>query len=126
MGKSIQEVVAEVKAEIENLDVDQVAKEIEAGAVVVDVREADELAQHGKIPGSVHIPRGMLEFRADPSHPYHDEALDPGKRVILHCAGGLRSALGVRSLKELGYENVAHLEGGFGAWKEAGQPVDGA
>lgn len=125
MPKSISEKVAEIKAQIENLSVEQVAEEIERGGVViVDVRESEELAQHGKIPGSLHIPRGMLEFHADQTSPYHNADLDPDKRVILHCAGGLRSALGVAALRELGYENVAHLEGGFGAWQQSGRPVE--
>lgn len=125
MAKQWSQMVAEAKAQIENLSVEQVAAEVEQGdAVVVDLREADELAEHGKIPGSVHVPRGLLELRADPTSPGHRPELDPAKRVILHCAGGGRSALGVVTLKELGYQNVAHLEGGFGAWAQAGRPVE--
>jgi rhodanese-related sulfurtransferase len=66
----------------------------------------------------------MLEFYADPTSAYHREQLSPEKRVILHCAAGGRSALAVRTLQEMGYTNVAHLEGGFSAWKQAGQPID--
>jgi rhodanese-related sulfurtransferase len=123
--KSASELVAAAKAEIDNLSVDQVAQEMERGDVlIVDLRESEELAQNGRIPGAVHAPRGMLEFYADPSSPYHREGFDPSKRVILHCAAGGRSALAVKTLKEMGYENVAHLEGGFGAWKESGKPVE--
>lgn len=125
MKKSAAELVAEAKAQIENLDVAAVESEIASDDVVlVDIRDAAELEAAGRIPGSVHIPRGMLEFRADPSTPYHQEPLDPGKRVILHCASGGRSALAAATLKEMGYERVAHLDGGFNAWKEAGKPTE--
>ena len=118
MTKSAADLVAEAKSQVENLDVEQVAAEIEGGDVqVVDVREAEELAATGRIPGAVHVPRGLLEFKAA-------EAIDPSKRVILHCAVGGRSALAVRTLQEMGYTNVAHLDGGFTAWAQAGKPVD--
>lgn len=124
MTKSAAELVAEAKAQVENLDADAVEKELASGeAVLVDLREPDEVAK-GRIPDSIHVPRGMLEFRADPTSPYHQPPLDPSKRVILHCASGGRSALGAAALKAMGYENVAHLDGGFGAWKEAGKPVE--
>ncbi len=116
MPKSIQELVTEAKSQIENLDVEQTAAEIEQGALVVDIRESEELAQHGRIPGAMHIPRGLLEFQAG--------QLDSSQRIVLSCAAGGRSALAVLALKELGYENVAHLDGGFTAWKEAGKPVE--
>ena len=123
MPKSASELVAEAKQRVENLTPDDVEREMAAGAVVVDLRESEELAG-GRIPGAVHVPRGMLEFRADPTSPYHDAALDPSARVILHCAAGGRSALAAATLKEMGYENVAHLDGGFGAWQGAGKPVE--
>lgn len=125
MTKKAWDLVTEAKATIENLDVDQVAKEIEADDVVlVDLREPGELAEHGAIPGAIHAPRGMLEFYADSGTPYHIEALDPGRRIILHCAAGGRSALACVTLREMGFQNVAHLEGGFEAWKAAGRPVE--
>jgi rhodanese-related sulfurtransferase len=125
VGKTAAEFVAEAKGRVENLSVDEVAAEIESGDVVlVDLREAEGLSTSGKIPGSVHVPRGMLEFRADPTSSYHQEPFDPSRRVILHCAAGGRSALAAATLQELGYTNVAHLEGGFTAWKEAGRPVE--
>ncbi len=125
MKKSAADLVAEAKAQIENLDVATVESEIASGDVVlVDIRDAHELEATGRIPGSIHIPRGMLEFRADPSTPYHQEPLDPGKRVILHCASGGRSALAAATLQAMGYEHVAHLDGGFNAWKEAGKPTE--
>lgn len=123
MPKSASELVAEAKQRVENLTPDDVERELAAGAVVVDLRESEEMAG-GRIPGAVHVPRGMLEFRADPTSPYHDAALDPSARVILHCAAGGRSALAAATLQDMGYENVAHLDGGFGAWQGAGKPVE--
>lgn len=125
--RSAAELVAEAKAKVENLTVEQVAGELDSGeAVLVDLRDSEELAASGRIPGAVHIPRGMIEFRADPSSPYHNEALDPSKRTVLYCASGGRSALAAAALQELGYTNVAHLDGGFKKWAEAGQPVEPA
>ncbi len=125
MGKTAAELVGDAKSRIENLSPDEVESEIRQGdAVLVDIREAEELDAAGRIPGAVHVPRGMLEFRADPTSPYHQAPLDPSKRVILHCASGGRSALAAAALQEMGYDKVAHLDGGIGAWKEAGKPVD--
>lgn len=124
MGKTSAEMVQEAKGRVENLSVEGLEAEMNSGdAMVVDLREAEELAG-GKIPGSVHVPRGMLEFRADPSSPYHQEPLDPSRRVILHCASGGRSALAASMLQDMGYSNVAHLDGGFTAWKDAGKPTE--
>lgn len=116
--------VAEAKSRIENVTPDQLEKEIQDGAVVVDLREAEELTATGKIPGSVHVSRGLLEFKADPSHPYHVADLDPAKRVVLHCASGGRSALAAETLASMGYSNVAHMDGGITKWIEEGKPVD--
>ncbi len=119
--------VGEAKQRIENLTVDQVAAELAQGdTVLVDVREPDERVQNGVIPGAVHAPRGMLEFYADPTSPYHRPEFDPDRRIVLHCAAGSRSALAADTLQQMGYRNVAHLEGGFRAWKEAGQTVEEA
>jgi rhodanese-related sulfurtransferase len=122
------EMVAEAKKRVENLTVDQTAQELEAGdALLVDIREPGERAQTGAIAGSVEAPRGMLEFWADPTSPYHRAELEPGKRIILHCASGGRSALAAATLQDLGYTRVAHMDGGMKAWQEAGKPVqDGA
>lgn len=125
MTKTASELVAEAKGRIENLTVEQLAAEIAAGdAVLVDLREPEELTANGKIPGSLNVPRGMLEFRADPTSSYHQEPLDPSKRVIVHCAAGGRSALAAATLQDMGYERVAQLEGGFNAWKQAGHPTE--
>ena len=93
--------------------------------VLIDIRDGEELIQNGKIENSVLAPRGMLEFYADPTLPYHKPEFSKDKRLILHCASGGRSALAVRTLNQMGYSNVAHLDGGIKAWKEAGFPVKG-
>jgi rhodanese-related sulfurtransferase len=122
--KTASQLVAEAKERISNLTVDQVADEIETGnAVLVDLREPGELAEQGVIVGAVHAPRGMLEFYADPSSPYHRSRFDPSARTILYCASGGRSALACDLLRQLGYADVAHLDGGLKAWKAAGRPV---
>ena len=124
MAKGAMDLVAQAKAEIENLSPDEVAAELERGeAVLVDLREPQERA-NGAIPGSVHVPRGMLEFQADPDLPYHKEELQREKRVILHCASGGRSALAAKTLKDMGYTDVAHLDGGINRWTQEGKPVE--
>jgi len=124
MSQGAMDLVAEAKKDVENLTPEQVAAELASGdAILVDVREPAE-RETASIAGSVHAPRGMLEFYADPSLPYHKEELSPEKRIILHCASGGRSALGAATLKKMGYTNVAHLEGGMRGWQEAGQPTE--
>ena len=124
INKSATDLVKEAKQAIENLSHDQVNEELSRGDVVlIDIRESEELKQHGRIEGSVHAPRGMLEFYADPSLPYHKPEFDKNKRIILHCASGGRSALAVETLKKMGFVDIAHLEGGMKAWKDSGKPV---
>ncbi len=123
--KTAAQLVSEAKQRVSNLGVEQVASELERGdTVLVDLREPEERAQQGSIPGAVHAPRGMLEFYADPTSPYHRPEFDPARRTILYCAAGSRSALAADALQQLGYSNVAHLDGGFMGWKESGQPVE--
>ena len=118
---SVADQVAAAHASIVNLDPDAVVREMEIGeALIVDVREPEEIARHGAIPGSMHAPRGMLEFYADAASVYHRQGFDRGRFVILYCASGARSALAVKTLEALGFDNVAHLEGGLSAWKAAG------
>lgn len=124
MPTSAMQRVSEAKQRVQNLTVDQTAQELENGALLVDLRESEERREHGVIPGSVHMPRGMLEFYADSTLPYHRQELQPDRRIIVHCASGGRSALGADLLQEMGYTNVAHLDGGMNAWKAAGQPVE--
>ena len=125
MAKTAAELVSEAKQRVENLTVDQAADEIERGdAVLVDLREPNERVEQGAIPGAVHAPRGMLEFWADPTSSYHRPEFDPNRRVILHCASGGRSALATDLLQQMGYTRVAHMDGGFNAWKAANRPVE--
>ncbi len=117
--------VAEAKGRVQNLSPEQVAAELDRGDVtLVDAREDDERAQSGAIPGAVRAPRGMLEFWADPTSPYHREEFDPARRTILYCASGGRSALAADTLQRIGYGNVAHLDGGFKGWREGDNPVE--
>ena len=118
------QMVEEAKGRIENLTPTQVSHEVEeGGAALIDVRENEDRAQNGAIPGSVHAPRGMLEFWADPTSPYHREEFDLDRRTILYCGGGGQSALASDSLRKLGYD-AAHLDGGISAWKREGRPVE--
>jgi rhodanese-related sulfurtransferase len=124
MPMTAAQLVSDAKASIENLSVDQVAAEMSSGSrLLVDLREPDERAQTGTIPGATIAPRGMLEFYADPSSAYHRAEFDPEQRTILYCASGGRSALAAQALKQLGYTNVAHLEGGIKAWAASGRDV---
>lgn len=124
MGKTASEMVAEANARVETLDPMAVAEEMRQGALLVDLREKHEIDDKGRITGSVHIPRGILEFLADPTSPHHHKALDPSKRVILYCAVANRSPLAAVTLQDMGYKNVAHLGGGIAAWAEQGLPVE--
>jgi rhodanese-related sulfurtransferase len=127
MAKTAADLVAEAKQRVENLSVAQVAQEPERGdALLVYLREPIERTQHGIIPEALSAPRGMLEFWADPTSSYHRPEFDPARRVVLHCASGGRSALAADTLRQLGYRNVAHLDGGLNAWKAAGRPVASA
>lgn len=127
MTKSAAEMVKDAKTRVTNLTVVQVAAELAKGStVLIDLREPEERVQNGAIPGAISAPRGMLEFYADPTSPYHRPEFDPNHRLILYCASGGRSALAADVLQQMGYSNIAHLEGGFKAWKEAGQPLNNA
>jgi rhodanese-related sulfurtransferase len=122
---NINDLVAAAKARIEELSVEQLQAEIEAGDVtVVDIRDVRERWDKGAIPGARSMPRGMLEFWFDPESPYYREGFDFDHRYVLHCAGGARSALAAVALQELGYRNVAHLEVGFNGWAAAGGAVE--
>ncbi len=122
--RPVKEMVAEAKARITSLSVTEARAEAEAGrALLVDIRDPRELQREGRVPGAFHAPRGMLEFWVDPASPYHKEAL-AGQRLVLFCASSWRSALSARTLQEMGLEDVAEIEGGFKAWREAGLPVD--
>lgn len=93
-------------------------------AVFVDIRDVRELYREGTIPGSVHAPRGMLEFWVDPASPYHREVFAQDKTYVLYCAGALRSALATLALQQMGMNKVCQIAGGFAAWKGAELPID--
>ena len=117
--------VAEAKAAIEELSVDELAAEIDAGAVtVIDIRDIRERIKLGSVPGAVSAPRGMLEFWVDPESPYYQDRYQFEDRYVFYCAGGMRSALAAKAIAELGYTNVAHLEPGFAGWADSGREVE--
>jgi len=111
--------------EIETLTVDD-AKALHGrdDVVFVDVRDVRELGREGRMPGAFHCPRGMLEFWIDPQSPYHKPVFAQDKRFVFFCAGGWRSALSAQTAQHMGLKPVAHIAGGFGAWKKAGGPVE--
>jgi rhodanese-related sulfurtransferase len=122
MPKTAMQMVLEAKAQVENVSPQEAFDEVKAGkAILLDVREPVEWETH--IEGAVQVPRGLLEFAADPASPRHKAELDPAGRVIVFCRSGARSALATATLKELGFEHVANMDGGFSAWKEAGLPI---
>jgi rhodanese-related sulfurtransferase len=124
MAKSVKDLVEAANAVVPRITPAQAQELIEKGnTVVVDVRDAAEVEQSGKVAGAVHIPRGMVEFRADPESPYYEQSLARDKTVILYCAGGGRAALSGQALKEMGYGEVYNL-GGFKDWADAGGAVD--
>lgn len=124
MSRNVKDMLAEANTAVPKISPDDARKMVaEKNAVIVDVRDAPELQANGKIPGSIHIPRGMIEFRADSDTPYHDANLTKDRPIILHCASGGRSALSGKTLKDMGYTNVYNL-GGFKDWVEAGCEVE--
>lgn len=124
MATSVKDMLAAANAVVPRISYDEARGLIAGGnALVVDLRDAPEVESSGKVAGAVHVSRGMLEFRADPESPYHHEAFDKSKTVIVYCASGGRSALGGKALVDLGYADVKNL-GAFKDWAEAGGPVD--
>ena len=115
--KSIQTLVSEAMQEIKTIDADEAFKMVENQECnLIDIREARELEKTGSVESSVHISRGMLEVFLDPNSAFFQQGkLDHNKEMVLFCAGGVRSALAVKALKNMGYEKVSHIEGGFGA-----------
>ena len=111
--------------EVETLPVEEAIKlHGRDDTVLVDIRDPRELARDGKIPGAFHCPRGMLEFWIDPSGSYFKPVFGQDKKFVFFCAGGMRSALAAQTAQQMGLKPVAHVRGGFGAWKKAGGPVD--
>ena len=123
--KGARELVAAANNEIQTLSAEEAVKLTGAADVVfVDVREGEELRKTGKLKGAVHVPRGFLEFQADPQSPTHKAELEAGKKLVLYCGSGSRSALAAKTLKDIGFQNVMHVAGGFAALEEAGGPIE--
>jgi len=124
MGKSAGEMVAEANVAIDTIGIEEARTKVGGDDVVfVDVRESEEVAK-GKIPGSVHVARGLLEFIADPNSAMHNPAFSSGKELVVYCASGGRSALAGKALKDLGITRVTNMLGGFNAWREAGYDIE--
>ena len=115
--KSIQILFSEAMQEIKTINADEALKMVEENNCnLIDIREGNELESTGKVENSVHIPRGKLEIYLDPnSAMFQQGVLDQNKETVLFCAGGVRSALAVKALKNMGYEKISHIEGGFGS-----------
>jgi rhodanese-related sulfurtransferase len=124
--KTVQAMLAEADSVVPRISPDE-AKGLlgRPDVLFLDVREPGEVATSGKVPGALAVPRGLVEFRADPASALHDAAFDRAKTVIAYCASGGRSALVGKTLKEMGYENVRNL-GGFKSWLDAGGEVEKA
>ena len=126
MATSVKQLVEAANAVVPRITAAQAQELIAKGnALVVDVRDAPEVRQSGKVAGAVHVPRGMLEFRADPESPYHGPHFGKDKTVIVYCASGGRSALAGQVLKEMGYGEVYNL-GAFKDWADSGAAIDTA
>jgi rhodanese-related sulfurtransferase len=123
--RGIKSLLQEANGEIETMGVADVKAAIERGdAILVDIRDPRELEREGRIPGSFSCPRGMLEFWIDPESPYAKPIFQEDKKFIFHCASGWRSALAAKTAQDMGLKPVAHLGGGFTAWRDAGEAVE--
>ena len=121
MKTGYKALIAAAEAEIETIS-PQEAQRLHAESAVqfVDLRDRRELERDGRIPGAFHCPRGMLEFWIDPESPYHKPVFAADRKFVFYCASGWRSALGAKTAQDMGLDAVAHIGGGFGAWREAG------
>ena len=119
--KTSQFLVQEALKEIKTINSDEAHKLCEGNSCnLIDIRDVRELEKEGRVENSHHIPRGMLEFWLDPNSPYFQQGkLDQNKEMVLFCAGGLRSALAAKSLKDMGFEKVSHIDGGFGSLQQS-------
>jgi rhodanese-related sulfurtransferase len=123
--RGIKQMLETAEAEIETLSAaEAVALQGRDDTVLVDLRDPREREREGVIPGAFSCTRGMLEFWIDPESPYHKPVFAEDKRFVFFCAGGMRSALAAQTAKQMGLQPVAHIEGGFKAWREAGGPVE--
>lgn len=123
--KSVKSMLAQANADIVTLSVEEaLSLHGQEDVVLIDIRDPQELEREGAVPGAFHAPRGMLEFWIDPESPYFKPVFGEDKQFIFFCAGGMRSALTTKTLQDMGLKPVAHIAGGFGAWKAAGGPVE--
>ncbi len=124
MKKTVHSMVQEAMQAIRTFNLEE-ARDLHGRDDVqfIDIRDVRELERDGVIPGAFHAPRGMLEFWVDPDSKYHKPVFAQDKQFVLFCAAGWRSALATQTLQDMGLERVGHIEGGFGAWKQAGLPV---
>jgi len=124
LKKSSAQMVEEARQRIEEIELDDALGMVERGdTLFVDIRDIRERQRSGFIPGSLHAPRGMLEFWIDPDSPYFKEVFDEDKKFVFYCASGWRSALTVATLQEMGFE-AAHLKGGFTGWQKNEGPIE--
>ncbi len=125
MKKTVKQMVKEANSRIETLSIEKALASLEQeNTCFVDIRDVRELEREGCIPGAIHAPRGMLEFWVDPESPYHREEFASDKKFVFFCAAGWRSALATDTVQSMGMEKVCHIEGGFGAWKQAEGPIE--
>jgi rhodanese-related sulfurtransferase len=125
MKKGFKQLIADANSEVKTwTTADAIAAVGRGDVAFIDIREPDELARDGIIPGAESAPRGMIEFYADPESPYHKPVFSSGKTLVLYCASAGRSALAAKTLKDMGLDNVAHVAGGFKAWTAANGPVE--
>lgn len=122
MSVTLKDMMEAANAAVDRISVERAQDLLAEGALLLDVRDAPELEANGRAAASHHVPRGMLEFRADPDSPFHDPELRKDRPVILYCASGGRAALAGKLLKDMGYQAVYNI-GGFKDWKDAGAPV---
>jgi rhodanese-related sulfurtransferase len=124
MAVTVQQMLAAAEAVVPRISAEEAKALIgREDVLVLDVREPDEVAASGKVPGALTIPRGLLEFRADPASPLHDAKFDRAKTIIAYCASGGRSALALKTLRDMGYPDVRNL-GAFKAWVDAGGAIE--
>lgn len=123
--RGIKALVDEANAAIETLSAADAIKAAQSeDVVIVDIRDPRELERDGRVPGSFSCTRGMLEFWIDPASPYAKPIFQQDKKFIFYCAGGLRSALAAKAAQDMGLKPVAHIAGGYAAWREAGGPIE--
>jgi rhodanese-related sulfurtransferase len=123
--RGIKAMIDEANAVVEVLSAEDAIKAAQQPDVIlIDIRDPREIERDGRIPGAFSCTRGMLEFWIDPESPYAKPVFQESKKFIFHCAGGMRSALAAKTAHDMGLAPVAHMEGGFAAWRDAGGPIE--